>query len=569
MQVKVIQGKSLKSPITSIVIELDSPQTSDSLYTTDNIQSIKKLVDEIKNYHPVFMHDYTLEGNTLQIFSKLTHLWIESAPTLNQIALGEKPFEEGKLYLLQEVIRRQVLSMSTIPLLHSAQQKNLEITQFYMKEGIMPEPHSYLNRHYCIGCGRNSHIIVSFAGTGDSHIAQKSQKDKWLSNTIIERLGLPLAQWQEVKSKKELAEVFETFPKPFVLKPTGLVGGSGVSTGITTLEKANEAYDYAVKSIEAKDRPTWQRKIMIQKQVEGEDYRILVVGGKVTLATKRIPAYVIGDGVNNLRQLIIETNKDPRRNELDPTHVLKPIDFDEMLDKYLDEQGFNLDYIPQKDENVRLRKPASMSLGGITEDFTDKVHPQIKIICETIASSLHAFVLGVDVLCKDISQPLDGDKNGSIIEINTMPEAYLNAFPVIGRQYPEIGDIYLERLLSDRKPCKRVVTVGKQMANWDVCMRELENHGVLDSSMGNEETHNESKDKDTGSIGVYQEGSIYINGEEIKSGLTAHEAREALKINGSLGVIVFAYTNRDELEQVGSGFDEIDFVISEEEVALK
>jgi cyanophycin synthetase len=79
-----------------------------------------------------------------------------------------------------------------------------------------------------------------------------------------------------------------------------------------------------------------------------------------------------------------------------------------------------------------------MSQGGITEDFTDQVGPEIKYIVESIASSIHAFVVGVDILCRDISKPLTKD-NGGIIEINTKPEAYLNLYPVIGKQRENVA----------------------------------------------------------------------------------------------------------------------------------
>ncbi len=39
---------------------------------------------------------------------------------------------------------------------------------------------------------------------------------------------------------------------------------------------------------------------MIQEQVPGEDYRLLVIDGKLEVVTKRIPAFVIGDGKHTI-----------------------------------------------------------------------------------------------------------------------------------------------------------------------------------------------------------------------------------------------------------------------------
>jgi cyanophycin synthetase len=184
-------------------------------------------------------------------------------------------------------------------------------------------------------------------------------------------------------------------------------------------------------------------------------------------------------------------NSDPRRDILNPTHILKPIIIDEPLLSYLKEQGLGLKDTPAKGQKVNVRKEASMSRGGITEDFTDRVHPQIKEIVESLAQTLRAFALGVDVLCKDISKPLSGG-NGYIIECNTMPESYLNAFPVIGKQYEEIGQMVVENLLDRKNPTKKIVFLGGEIKK---IAKTVEMH--LDG---------------IGATGIYSSGSIYING---------------------------------------------------------
>jgi hypothetical protein len=288
---------------------------------------------------------------------------------------------------------------------------------------------------------------------------------------------------------------------------------------------------------------------MIQEQVSGEDYRVLVINGKFMIATKRIPAFIIGNGISTIEQLIIETNKDPRRNVSNPTHTLKPIVIDQVLIDFLTEQSLTLASIPANDQQIQVRKPASMSLGGITEDFTDKVHPQIKYICETLASSIHAYTLGVDIICNDISSPLTNE-NGSIIEMNTMPEGYLNTYPVIGKQYPETNEIYIKGLLDKLPEVKQVViasSIKNQESNSPISISEI--HKLVTEKLS---LAPETK------IGIYQSGCIYINETLINSGLTTEEATEALKLNASLDVIVFSYPDLKEVEEHGYGFDRID-----------
>jgi cyanophycin synthetase len=445
--------------------------------------------------------------------------------------------------------------MSTIPTLFAAHKLGYETTQIYTNGQIITH-NSSQNRYYSIGSGKQSEIVVSFASSGDSHFAQKTQKDKWTTNTVIERLGLPIAKWQKFESLDELRSIFDNYKKPVVIKPTGLVGGHGVSTGITTLEQAYKAVEIAQAAIEKRDGDTWQRQMMIQEQVSGEDYRILVIDGKFRIATKRIPAFVTGDGKSTIEQLINETNKDPRRDTSNPTHTLKPIIIDEILIDMLTEQGKTLATIPATDEYVKVRKPASMSLGGITEDFTDKLHPQIKFICESLAASIHAYTLGVDIICEDISKPLTSE-NGSIIEMNTMPEGYLNTYPVIGKQYTEMNEIFVKGLL-EKLPTVKQVVIAPNTKNQESKNSRFQSISDIINLVQKELL---LQNLDELRIGIYQNGSIYINDTLINSGLSTEAAREALKLNATLDIIAFVYPEIKEVEEFGYGFDRIDLMI--------
>lgn len=530
MKVQVLQGVNLENSVTTIKLELDA---------TPKVE----IIDLIKSYHPIFMEKYSVEGNTITIVSKLPHLWKEMAKPLNQYALGEITEEELDEKAHAGVIKPQINSMSTVPILDHAMKQNYEILQTFVEEGTK-EGFGRLrfNRYYTIGCGTSSDITISIASTGDAYFGQAVQKNKWATNTMLDRLKLPIAKWEEVEKKEDFKKIWDNYTKPVVVKPVGLVGGSGVVTKINTIEEAEHAFEIASKAIFAKDRPAWQTKIMIQEQVPGEDYRLLVINGILRIATKRIPAHVIGDGKQTLKKLIELTNAEPRRNKRNPAHTLKPIEFDQLLDEYVEEQGLTYEYIPKADEKVYLRKVSNMSQGGMTEDFTDKIHPQIKAISEALSASLHSYVLGVDLYCEDTSQPLNGH-NGTILEVNTMPESYLNAFPSSGKQYPQIGEWVVEGLREGKNPTKKIVVIGgdKKKA-YTASLAELSN-----------------PEKET--IGMYSDSTIYLQNEVVKGDVEAWRAIEALKLNASLTTIILHYSTVEEVKEYGLGFDQIDKVI--------
>ncbi len=538
MKVQILQGINLENPITTIKV------------TTDGEPKVE-LLELIKSFHPLFLADYSTKANTISIQSKLPHLWREIAVALNNQSTGQWSYEYAKKYALEVVIGNQIKSMSTIPILHSAHEMGYETIQFYLDSGIVAGfGNKKYNRYYSIGVGSESSIAISSASSKDAYIAQNSQRDKWLTNTVITRLGLPTARWRLITSQEDIKEEFESYEKPIVIKPTGMTGGNGVVTNINTLEEAYKAFKYAKDMIEQKDRPAWQQKIMMQEQVEGEDYRLLVINGKLEIATKRIPAFVTGDGVKNIEELIVETNKDPRRDIENPAHTLKPIKIDTQMDQFLKQQNLDIKHVPPKDKRIYVRKVASMSQGGITEDFTDKVHPQIKYVVESLSKSIRGHVVGVDLLCKDVSKPLTKE-NGIIVECNTMPEAYLNTFPVIGKQRPEIGKVLVESLVDISKPTKKIVVLGGKRESIDT---------ILKLRLNNIEQER---------VGTYSENNIYINGEVLTQGIENWKALEALKLNASLTTIVFHYENSDEIKEIGLGFDNIDTLYISKEFAQK
>jgi len=528
MNIQVLKGLNLQNDHTVIKITLSTkPKT--------------ELLELIKSYHEVYLRDYEIVENTIIIHSDLDHMWKLIAPVLEKYSTNEWSYDLSKEYIRNEVIKNHVPSMSSIPIFDYAQREGIEITQYFVEEGFSTKQElNSFNKYYILGCGVETESFSGISSSHDSYIGFKTQRDKWATNTIVQRLRLPIAKWDLIESEEHLKELFNSYNKPVVIKPTGLTQGNGVVTKIDTLEKAIEGYRYAMSCINEKPRQKYQYKVMIQEQVQGDDYRFLTIDGKMFIATKRVPAFITGDGKSTIKELIDETNRDPRRDINNPAHILKPIQYDEMLDKYLSEQNLTLEYIPKDQERVYVRKVASMSQGGITEDVTDNVHPQLKSIVESISSTNKSYVMGIDVICKDISQPLTKD-NGSIIEINTMNEAYLNAFPVIGRQYPEIGEIFVQKLLSKNPKCSKYVTVG------------LTHENIKSTILTNIDTNK--------NIGIYINKKIYINNYEISQEEDIWRAIEALKLNKSLDIIIINHETEDSVREYGLGFSRIDEIV--------
>lgn len=533
-EIKILQGLNLESSTPTIKVDLKETE------------EVKDLLNTLKGYHPLFIKEFFFEKGILTIRSNITYFWREIANTLVDLSEGKIEYDKAKDIVVNTVIKERLSSMTTIPLLHAAHAIQLETTPTILKSERVEYTKSY-NRHYTIGTGKNSQTIYSISSSKDSKIAKEIQKDKWSSNLMIERLGLPIPKWEVIDTISDIERVWASYQKPVVIKPTGLVGGHGVVVGIDSLEEAKKAFKFAKEACKNNIGKEWQQKIMIQEQIQGEDYRLLVINGKLEIATKRIPAFVVGDGKKNIEELIIETNKDPKRDITNPSHTLKPIIIDSPLREFLKQQGLSLQSIPKKDEKIQVRKVASMSQGGITEDFTDKVGPEIKAIVESIASSIHAFTLGVDVMCLDLSKPLTKD-NGAILEYNTMPEAYLNTYPVIGESREYVFEKYIKALLEGNKT-KQIVVVGNPPQDIPTLLKQK---NFFKSYLGEQDV-----------VGEYRNGDIIINGLDINKDLEKWQAIEALKVNASLDAIVIHHRDWEDVKETGLGFNRIDMVVIE------
>src|SRR3989338_3672933 len=118
------------------------------------------------------------------------------------------------------------------------------------------------------------------------------------------------------------------------------------------------------------------RVALVQKPVEGRDYRIVVLDDKVISAYERIPLNVVGDGHSTIAQLLKKkqhafnaSSRDTRIKQGDPRIRSK-----------LKRQGRTLTSVPARDEKIYLLDNANLSSGGDAVDVTREMHSDFKKI---------------------------------------------------------------------------------------------------------------------------------------------------------------------------------------------
>lgn len=327
-----------------------------------------------------------------------------------------KPFWiEDQIEVFQGLFRRSVYGgPTTYALLRTAHDK--EIPAFYLwDEGLIQ-----------YGYGRKQVRGSATTFDCDSHLDSDFTTYKDDCKKFLSTLGFPVPGGSVVNSLTGAVDAANRIGYPVAVKPVSGHKGIGVTANVQDEDELENAYTRAVEAIE-KDQPV---RIIVETSIAGKDFRILCVNGRFVAAVERRPAFVVGDGVSTIDELIETENRSPARSDT-PTSPMGKIKIDEAMETYLEQQDLALGSILERDRTVYLRKVANLSSGGFSIDATRTVHPDNIILVQDIAQHFRLTCLGIDVVARDLSESWK-EGNFGIIEINSAPGIFMHLRPAIG-----------------------------------------------------------------------------------------------------------------------------------------
>jgi cyanophycin synthetase len=335
--------------------------------------------------------------------------WFEAITQDKEFAFDEQ------LKTLQEMFRRSVYGGPTVyALLRTAYDKG--IPAFYLwEEGLMQ-----------YGYGKKQIRGVATTFDCDSHLDSDYTTRKDDCKAFLNTLGFPVPKGDVVTYCEEAIEVAERIGYPVAVKPVAGHKGIGVTADVQNEDELKFAFNRALDAIPEEQRT----EIIVEKSIKGTDFRLLCVNGRFVAATERRPASVVGDGHSTIGELIERENRKPARIDT-PTSPLGKIQWDESMERYLDEQGLSTDSVIEKDRTVYLRKVANLSAGGLSIDATRTVHPDNIILAQDIAQHFRLTCLGIDVIASSLAKSWKSGEFG-IIEINAAPGISMHLRPAVG-----------------------------------------------------------------------------------------------------------------------------------------
>ncbi len=326
--------------------------------------------------------------------------------------LHDHPFDlNAQVIKLRDLLHEVRLGPSTGSIVRAAKERGIPARRLSTSSLIQ------------LGWGKNQRRILTAETDRTGAIAEGIAQDKELTRALLAPIGVPVPAGRSVSTADDALAAAEEIGVPVVVKPQHGNQGRGVATNLTTNEQILAAYQTARQ--ESSDE-----SVIVEKYAPGDDYRVLVVGGKVVAASRREPAHVIGDGQNTIVDLVARANEDPRRQDGHST-ALSKIRLDETSLAVLVDQGMTAHSVPSPGQKVLIRRNANLSTGGTAEDVTDRVHPEVAERCIEAARMVGLDVAGIDVVVTDIGRPLE-EQGGVIVEVNAGPGLRMHLEPSIG-----------------------------------------------------------------------------------------------------------------------------------------
>lgn len=255
--------------------------------------------------------------------------------------------------------------------------------------------------------GRKTLLTLGATTSQTSYLGMKVAVDKSGMNDMLRSLSIPTTEQIFIRNISDVEKSIDDFGR-IIMKPAKASSGKGIHSNIRSVTKAREVYEML--------RETYD-EIVVERIIEGAEYRILVINGRVFAVAEYISPTVTGDGISTIGGLIRHRNANVRREH--PGRY--PIRINDSLKRNLGDMELGLDSVLSKGECVVLHKAAPISNGGYAVDATDRICPENRAICERIADWVGIDIIGIDIITPDISRPI-GESHGAVIEANGGPE---------------------------------------------------------------------------------------------------------------------------------------------------
>jgi D-alanine-D-alanine ligase-like ATP-grasp enzyme len=242
----------------------------------------------------------------------------------------------------------------------------------------------------------------------DDPVTLKLAGTKPVTHLLLGAAGVPVPDHVEVTAGRLDDAVPLLDAGPCVVKPARSTGrGTGVTCGVRTVEQLERAALRASR---------WDERLLVERQLDGDEYRVTVLDGRALGAVRRRAPSVVGDGRTSVGDLIVAENR--RRADAGGELGLWPIRIDLDCVFALEHAGLALTSVPAADQRVEVK--SAVNENGVADNETvEPVPPCVAAAAVAAARAVGARLAAVDIVTADPDRPLADV--GAVVEVNTTP----------------------------------------------------------------------------------------------------------------------------------------------------
>ncbi len=343
---------------------------------------------------------------------------------------GEPYDVEKDILHLREIREEERFGPSTQSIVDAAKKRNIPLLR--------------LNNYSLVqlGWGVHQQRIQATVTGHTSSIGLEIAFDKEETKNMLYSNACPVPFGYVVYSGEEAQRAVSSIGFPVVIKPVDSHHGKGATINIRSEMDAKAAFEAARYH---------SSRVIVEKYIHGNDYRLLVINYRLVAAARRIPAHITGDGKSTIRALIDIVNSDPRRG-YGHEKMLTEITVDAMTLRLLEQAGYSTETVLPEGEMFYLKTTANLSTGGVSEDVTDTVHSYNIFMAERVARIIGIDICGIDVIAPSLTEPIS-ENEGAIIEVNGAPGFRMHLFPTVG-QPRNVAEPVIDMLFSGGDPAR-------------------------------------------------------------------------------------------------------------------
>ncbi|PYQ57075.1 MAG: cyanophycin synthetase, partial [Acidobacteria bacterium] len=377
-------------------------------------------------YHVIFSYDEEVVGlEAAEVGLRLIRHLLPPALAAHL----QDPYDfKTDLEDLVRLAQRRAFGPSTASLVRAAEERDMPWIRLNERSLVQ------------LGHGKYQRRIQATVTSETRHTAVEIASDKRLTNQILSDLGLPVPRQMRVRGPNDAVEAAERIGYPVVVKPLDGNHGKGVSINLTTPEQVRAAFEQAYE---------YSSVVIVETFQEGNDYRILVVDGKVVAAAQRVPGHVVGDGTHTLAELVEIINQDSRRG-IGHEKVLTRLELDNQALRLIEAAGLTPASVIPDGKVFYLRSTGNLSTGGTSVDVTDAIHYDNRIMAQRAVKAIGLDVGGVDFIAPDVTRS-HKEVGGAIVEINAAPGFRMHTAPTEGKPRDVAGPV-LDMLFPEGTP---------------------------------------------------------------------------------------------------------------------